>query len=75
MTCEYCHTYPHIHGCPGERRKLPKAVCKCEYCGEPIREGQEFYHIYEEYYHCGCLKKGLDISDVLEMFGINKEEA
>lgn len=75
MTCEYCHTYPHIHGCPGERRKLPKEVYRCEYCGEPIREGQEQCEILEEHYHAKCAEEVFTIWDILEMFGINKEEA
>ena len=73
--CEHCLSYPHKRGCPWEEVEPPKAVYECEYCGEPIREGQEFYHIYEEYYHIRCAEEGLDTADILEMFGITKEEA
>lgn len=73
--CEHCLSYPHKRGCPGKKVEPPKVVYECEYCGEPIREGQEQCEILGEHYHVKCAEEAFDIWDILEIFGITKEEA
>lgn len=67
--CEYCHSYPHMHGCPAEREK--KALHMCRMCGEPIG-AEEMYRFGENYYHCECVDE-LRVSDILSLLGIEKE--
>ncbi|GFI61893.1 hypothetical protein IMSAG049_01064 [Clostridiales bacterium] len=72
MTCEYCHTLPHLPGCPGEPE--PRAVHRCKRCKEGITEGEEFYDIDGEYYHVECLEE-MTVAEILSLLGIDKEEA
>lgn len=37
MMCEYCHTLPHLPGCPNEPDPKPVAYCDC--CCEGIYPG------------------------------------
>lgn len=36
--CEYCHAYPHLHGCPNEPETEREIVGYCGYCDKPIYE-------------------------------------
>ena len=65
--CEYCHSYPHLHGCPNEPE--PKAVHTCEYCKDGILVGDEFAEIDGEYYHVSCLNDEMTIYDLLILTG------
>lgn len=75
MSCEYCHTLPHLQGCPNVLETEPKGVYECSYCGETIKDGDWFYRIGSEFYHSECLKEGLTATDVLEAIGIEEEMA
>ncbi len=75
MNCPYCHTLPHLPGCPNEPYKEAKGVYECSYCGKSINEDEWFYHIGSELYHPECLKEGLTATDVLEALGIEPEIA
>lgn len=72
--CPYCHTLPHLPGCPNAPETEAREVYECEYCGKPIREGEEFYRIGAEFYHTDCVEN-LTAFDVLEAIGINEEIA
>lgn len=73
--CPYCHTLPHLPGCPNASETEARGVYECTYCGEMIKEGEEFYRIAGEFYHADCLEKALDVYDLLELLGINEEIA
>lgn len=75
MMCEYCHTLPHLPGCPKAPETEAKGVYECSYCGETIKDGDWFYRIGSEFYHSECLKEGLTATDVLEAIGIEEEIA
>ena len=50
--CEYCHSIPHIPGCPQcENTK----VHDCAWCDEPIYAGENCYKLLDDYYHEDCL--------------------
>ena len=71
--CEFCHSYPHLHGCPNEPE--PKAIHTCEYCKDGIVVGEEFVEINGDYYHVSCLSDEMTIYDLLGLFGVSYEEA
>lgn len=73
--CEYCHAYPHLHGCPNEPETEREIVGYCGYCDKPIYEGQWKYELGAETYHYGCALNGLDAHDVLEAIGITPKKA
>lgn len=54
--CEYCHSFPHLSGCPCAPD--PKAVYKCAHCGAEIYEGDEYYEIDGIPYCENCLYGG-----------------
>lgn len=72
MTCEYCHTLPHLPGCPAAPE--PRAVHRCKYCGDGIVEGEEFYDIDGVFYHVECLEE-MGVIKILRLLGIEMEEA
>lgn len=51
--CEYCHSIPHLSGCPNAPE--PSKVYTCKHCGEDIIEGDEYIEHNGEYYHRDCL--------------------
>ena len=55
--CEYCHSYPHLHGCPNEPD--PETVYNCKHCGGDIREGDEYWEIGDEVYCEDCFYDGI----------------
>ncbi len=69
MTCEYCHTYPHRHGCPNEEIR-PIAVCSG--CGEPIAERDSRVRLDGYVYHLDCFESISPI-DILRLVGIDAE--
>lgn len=71
MTCEYCHTLPHLPGCPGDPE--PRAVHRCKRCKEGITEGEEFYDIDGEYYHVECVEEDMSVTEILRLLGIVPE--
>lgn len=73
--CMECHSYPHRSGCPNAPETEAREVYECEYCGKPIREGEELYTIGAEHYHSDCVSEALSVYDVLEVFGIHEEIA
>lgn len=70
--CEYCHSYPHMHGCPAERE--PRTIYRCKYCGESISEGEIFYSIEGGFYHKECLEDA-GVTECLRIVGIEPERA
>jgi len=67
MPCELCNTYPHLTGCPDapEREK----VYTCYLCGEPIRDGEDYYEVPEGWDVCeGCIDD-MSRRELMEFFG------
>ena len=52
--CSICHSYPCDPRCPNAPE--PEAVYTCEYCGEPIVVGEEYYEYHGKQYHPECLE-------------------
>jgi hypothetical protein len=51
--CEICHGVDGcLPGCPNAPE--PKKIYTCEYCGEDIIEGDEYYEFDNRYYHEEC---------------------
>lgn len=71
--CEFCHTYPHLPGCPNAPE--PVAIYTCEYCKDGIIEGDEFVEIDGAYYHVSCLSEEMNIYELLGLFGVSYQEA
>jgi len=65
--CEFCHSYPHLSGCPNAPE--PKAIYTCKYCGEGIIEGDEYVEIDGDYYHADCLESEMPFDNLMELFG------
>lgn len=47
--CEYCHTYPHMPGCPNAPE--PEVVGTCAWCEEDIITGEAYADINGKMYH------------------------
>ncbi len=50
--CEICRSSPCLSGCPNAPD--PEKVHTCEYCGEDIVVGDEYFEYDGEYYHDEC---------------------
>lgn len=51
--CEICHGVGGcLPGCPNAPE--PKKIYTCEYCGDDIVEGDEYYEFDNRYYHEEC---------------------
>lgn len=74
MSCEYCHTIPHLPGCPNSKKEKTKIIGYCDHCGKPIYEWQYRYEIVGVMFHERCLKN-LPGDEILELFGIEPEIA
>ena len=55
--CEYCHSYPHLPGCPNAPE--PETVYTCKHCGADIVEGDEYWEIGDETYCEDCFYDGI----------------
>lgn len=65
--CEYCHSFPHLHGCPNEPE--PKAIHTCRRCGNGIMAGDEYAEIDGDFYHEECLDD-MNLYELLSLFGV-----
>lgn len=70
--CEFCHSFPHLHGCPNEPE--PKAIYTCRCCGEGIVADDRYADIDGEKYHAECLEE-MTIYKLLDLFGVSVEVA
>ncbi len=70
--CEFCHSYPHLHGCPNEPE--PRAIYTCRCCGEGIIADDQYADIDGEKYHTECLED-MTIYKLLDLFGVSVEVA
>lgn len=70
--CEFCHSFPHLHGCPNEPE--PKAIYTCRCCGEGIVADDQYADIDGEKYHAECLED-MTIYKLLDLFGVSVEVA
>jgi predicted nucleic acid-binding Zn ribbon protein len=69
--CEICGKEPCDNRCPNY--VMPNSNCKCEYCGDPIIEDEEYVsNSSGEYMHYDCLF-GLSTRRMLEWFGHDVE--
>ncbi len=50
--CEICRRNQCVSGCPNA--PAPKAVYTCEYCGNNIVVGDDYYEYNGKYYHEDC---------------------
>jgi len=67
--CDFCHSSPHLPGCPNE--PAPKAVCVCDYCGEDIVVGDEYVKVFDSVFHLACYEDDpVDIAEAI--FGATK---
>ena len=51
--CEYCHTYPHMPGCPNAPE--PEVVGTCAWCEDDIITGEAYAEINGKMYHTDCI--------------------
>ena len=52
--CNYCHSYPHLAGCPNAPE--PASICDCKRCREPIFIGDEYYDFQGDCYCEECFE-------------------
>ena len=71
--CEYCHTHPHLPGCPAAPN--PIAEHYCVYCGNGIYPDDWYYQLNGEYYHNDCVNAAFNADEILELIGIKAERA
>lgn len=43
--CDYCHSFPHIPGCPNEDEPSVMYICEEDDCGNEIYEGDSYFEI------------------------------
>lgn len=53
--CELCYCSPCRDRCPNADDQDPPVFAKCEICGEPIYDGDEYYEIDEKPYCEACV--------------------
>ena len=64
--CDLCNSYPHLPGCPNAPE--PKGLTRCDECGEPIYDGEEYVEVDGYMYHETCLEV-MPVRDILEALG------
>ncbi len=74
--CEYCHSFPHLPGCPNAPE--PAAVYECEYCGRGIYPGDYYTKFYAprggfDYYHWDCLLE-MNPSELMDVLDIGNDD-
>ena len=73
--CEYCHGNGlggHLAGCPN---RVPKTVCYCEHCADPIAEGDEVWQYRGVMYHPECFEQiALELLEDAGAKKVNAEE-
>ena len=52
--CQYCHTYPHLPGCPNAPE--PESIGTCKWCQEDITTGEKYVEINGMMIHADCLE-------------------
>ena len=70
--CQYCHTYPHLPGCPNAPE--PESIGTCKWCKEDIVVGEKFAYINDDMYHADCIGD-IPVKKLSEMFGFELMEA
>ncbi len=70
--CEICRRSPCDARCPNAPE--PRAIYKCEYCGEGITSGEKYLEYNGEYYHLDCIEE-MSGDEIAEMFGCSVETA
>ena len=71
--CDYCHSFPHLAGCPNQPE--PKAVFTCEYCREAIVAGDEYITVGGNFYHVSCIAEEMNVYEILDIFEVSCEVA
>lgn len=69
--CEYCHSFPHLPGCPNAPE--PRAVYECEYCGEGIYPGDKYVELDGMYYHWKCIDNDFSYDEIIELLQLNRD--
>lgn len=64
--CEYCHQYQCPSRCPNA--KEPPIFDYCEECGEPIYDGDEYYHIGDKNYCEACVQSSYRTAEVVDEY-------
>ncbi len=60
--CEICLRTPCLSQCPNA--PLPPVVCECEECGDPIYEGDLYYHIGEHKFCETCVVENREFAEI-----------
>lgn len=55
--CEYCHSFPHLEGCPEYE---PEDFGICKICGRPILKGEEYVELVHEVAHLDCVVEKIE---------------
>ena len=50
-------------------------VYTCQWCGEPIYEGETYAEIDGRYYHESCMSDEMPVGELLSMLGVSLMEA
>lgn len=69
--CEYCHTYPHMPGCPNAPE--PEVVGTCAWCEEDIITGEAYAEINGKMYHADCIED-MSARKLAELFDFEIKE-
>lgn len=64
--CEYCHSWPHLPGCPNEPDPIPVETC-CK-CGDGIFDGDEYFDGCDGPVCRECMED-MTVSELLELCG------
>ena len=68
--CEYCHCYPHLHGCPNE---VIPTYRTCKNCGDDIPIGYRIVDIDGDIYCEDCIND-MSAEELLALFDCRFEE-
>lgn len=55
--CEYCHSFPHLEGCPEYE---PEDYGICKICGRPILKDEEYVELVYEVAHLDCVVEKIE---------------
>ena len=64
--CEICKMSPCASGCPNEPE--PPICGQCEWCGEPIYEGDTYYDVQHSIYCEQCVDD--DCKEIMQKHGL-----
>lgn len=73
--CNVCLSYTCRPGCPNETPNIKRSIGRCEYCGNPIMEGDGYADLYKGLFCSECLQDIMSAGDILNACGVVIQEA